>query len=93
MNQACRVGRVDAFVQSTDKNLMVPVGGAIVSGPNKKFITAIGENYPGRASMSPILDLFMTLLSMGKNGWKSKLKERKNNVSIQSERCSAKCSL
>ena len=30
--------RVDAIVQSTDKNFMVPVGGAIVSGPNKKFI-------------------------------------------------------
>ena len=24
--------RVDAFVQSTDKNLMVPVGGSIIAG-------------------------------------------------------------
>jgi O-phospho-L-seryl-tRNASec:L-selenocysteinyl-tRNA synthase len=82
VNQACRVGRVDAFVQSTDKNLMVPVGGAIVAGPNKKFITRIGENYPGRASMSPILDLFITLISLGKDGWKQKLKERARNVPV-----------
>ena len=82
VNQACRVGRVDAFVQSTDKNLMVPVGGAIVAGPNKKFIGRIAENYPGRASMSPILDVFITFLSMGKSGWQQKLKERKNNVPV-----------
>ena len=82
VNQACRVGRVDAFVQSTDKNLMVPVGGAIVAGPNKQFIATIAENYPGRASMSPILDVFITLLSMGKTGWKQKLKERSDNVPI-----------
>ena len=68
---------MDAYVQSTDKNLMVPVGGAIVAGPNKKFIDAIAQNYPGRASMSPILDVFITMLSMGSNTWKKLLKTRK----------------
>ena len=34
-NQACRAE--DAFVQSTDKNLMAPVGGAIVAGPDKAY--------------------------------------------------------
>jgi O-phospho-L-seryl-tRNASec:L-selenocysteinyl-tRNA synthase len=77
INQACRVGRVDAYIQSTDKNLMVPVGGAIVAGPNKKLIDAIAQNYPGRASMSPILDVFITMLSMGSNTWKQLLKTRK----------------
>jgi O-phospho-L-seryl-tRNASec:L-selenocysteinyl-tRNA synthase len=33
LTTACRRGRVDAFVQSTDKNFMVPVGGAIVAAP------------------------------------------------------------
>ena len=33
-----RVGRLDVFVQSTDKNLMVPVGGAIIAGADKKLI-------------------------------------------------------
>ena len=29
INEAIRVGRLDVFIQSTDKNLLVPVGGAI----------------------------------------------------------------
>ena len=41
------MGRVDAFVQSTDKNFMVPVGGAIVAGFDKKLIDSISQTYPG----------------------------------------------
>ena len=39
--------RVDAFVQSTDKNLMVPVGGSIISGYDSEFVRNISRNYPG----------------------------------------------
>ena len=42
-----RKGRVDAFVQSTDKNFMVPVGGAIVSGFDKGLLERIARIYPG----------------------------------------------
>jgi O-phospho-L-seryl-tRNASec:L-selenocysteinyl-tRNA synthase len=45
---------------------MVPVGGALIYGNNKKLIKSVGEMYPGRASAAPILDLFITLLSLGK---------------------------
>ena len=45
--QAARIGRVDAFVQSTDKNFMVPVGGAIVAGFDEKFIDTVSKTYPG----------------------------------------------
>ena len=45
--QAARVGRVDAFVQSTDKNFMVPVGGSIIAGFDKAFIERVGKTYPG----------------------------------------------
>jgi|EP00945_MAST-04E_sp_MAST-4E-sp1_P007511 O-phospho-L-seryl-tRNASec:L-selenocysteinyl-tRNA synthase len=86
INQACRRGRVDAFVQSTDKNLMVPVGGAIVAGPDKAFIKAVSENYAGRASMSPILDVFITMLSMGRSGWKKMLKSRKELFTYAQEK-------
>lgn len=55
-------------VQSTDKNFMVPVGGAIITCPDPKTITEISRLYPGRASISPVLDLFITLLSMGEEG-------------------------
>ena len=40
--------RVDAFVQSTDKNLMVPVGGSIISGYDSEFVRNISQNYPGK---------------------------------------------
>ena len=35
------VGRVDAVVQSTDKNFLVPVGGAVVCGPDVSFIEQV----------------------------------------------------
>ena len=64
---AWRKGRVDAVVQSTDKNFMVPVGGAIVAAPasNSAAVAAINQLYPGRACMAPLLDLLMTLLHWG----------------------------
>ena len=39
--------RLDAFVQSTDKNLMVPVGGSVISGYDSEFVRNISKNYPG----------------------------------------------
>ena len=33
IDRACRRGRVDAVVQSMDKNFLVPVGGAIITAP------------------------------------------------------------
>ncbi|XP_055901382.1 O-phosphoseryl-tRNA(Sec) selenium transferase-like [Biomphalaria glabrata] len=93
IQQSARVGRVDAFVQSLDKNFMVPVGGAIVVGFDKNLIEEIGKSYPGRASITPSLDLFITLLSLGSKGYKSLLQERKelfiylsNSLSICAEK-------
>ncbi|XP_049645955.1 O-phosphoseryl-tRNA(Sec) selenium transferase [Suncus etruscus] len=81
IQQGARVGRIDAFVQSLDKNFMVPVGGAIIAGFNKSFIQEISKMYPGRASASPSLDVLITLLSLGSNGYKKLLKERKDMFS------------
>ena len=69
--------RVDAWVSSTDKNFLVPVGGALVGSPSPAFIDAVAALYPGRASLSPILDLFITLLGMGRNGLVGLLAQRK----------------
>ncbi|XP_060566006.1 O-phosphoseryl-tRNA(Sec) selenium transferase-like [Ruditapes philippinarum] len=79
LQQAARVGRVDVFVQSLDKNFLVPVGGSIVAGFDEEFIQQISKSYPGRASASPSLDLFITLLSLGREGYKQLLKDRKDN--------------
>ena len=83
---ACRRGRVDAVVQSTDKNLMVPVGGSIVAAPHPRgqadkgtsstLVTAINAAYPGRACMAPLLDVLMTLLFLGRAGWQAALAAR-----------------
>ncbi|KAA8497213.1 O-phosphoseryl-tRNA(Sec) selenium transferase [Porphyridium purpureum] len=73
---ASTTGRVDITVQSTDKNFMVPVGGAILASAHRELVQRVLETYPGRASGSPSLDLLMTLLQLGQNGWRSLLDER-----------------
>lgn len=48
IQEATRVGRVDAFVQSTDKNFLVPVGGAVVSSSmSKDVVQQVAQTYPG----------------------------------------------
>ena len=79
LDEAARVGRLDLFVQSTDKNYLVPVGGAVIAGFDKKLIAEVSKSYPGRASGSPTVDMFITLLSMGAGGFKTLLSRRKNN--------------
>jgi len=52
---------------------MTPVGGSVILSPvkgEKSMTKMVSTNYPGRASMSPILDVFITLLQMGKVGYK-----------------------
>uniref|UniRef100_W8C5B1 O-phosphoseryl-tRNA(Sec) selenium transferase n=1 Tax=Ceratitis capitata TaxID=7213 RepID=W8C5B1_CERCA len=79
LEQAQRLGRVDLFVQSTDKNLMVPVGGAIIAGFDEQLVRNVAKAYPGRASSTQTLDVFMTLLSLGRSGYLNLVKERKTN--------------
>ncbi|KAM7534272.1 hypothetical protein Aperf_G00000114308 [Anoplocephala perfoliata] len=64
------------YVQSTDKNLMVPVGGAIIAGFSKELVKEVAEFYPGRASGTPSLDVFATLLYLGRRGWERLCDER-----------------
>lgn len=85
IQQGARVGRIDAFVQSLDKNFMVPVGGAIIAGFDESFIQEISEMYPGRASASPSLDVLITLLTLGVCGYKKYLSERKEIYSFLAE--------
>lgn len=74
--------RIDLFVQSTDKNLMVPVGGAIVCGFEASAIDAVANCYAGRASSSQSLDVLMTLLSIGWIGYKSYVATRERNFQL-----------
>ncbi|XP_034489300.1 O-phosphoseryl-tRNA(Sec) selenium transferase [Drosophila innubila] len=79
LDRAQRVGRIDYIVQSTDKNLLVPVGGAIVASRDEESLKHLASSYAGRASSSQTLDVFMTLLSLGHKGYLNLLEERRNN--------------
>lgn len=70
---------------------MVPVGGAIVASTSAPFLKLLSSCYPGRASSSPILDLFITLLSMGETGYKNLLAERTRNLPIFKEKLYLLC--
>lgn len=76
ISRAMRVGRVDVVVSSTDKNFLVPVGGALAYAGDAGVIERLSSAYPGRASSAPCLDLFITLLSLGEQGWSALLAER-----------------
>ncbi|OAF68577.1 O-phosphoseryl-tRNA(Sec) selenium transferase [Intoshia linei] len=72
-----RTGRIDVFVQSCDKNLMIPVGGSIIAGFSKKLVNEISSAYVGRASNTPSIHLCITLLEMGVQKYLELLKNRK----------------
>lgn len=65
-------------MQSTDKNFMVPVGGAVVAEGSRTpgLVRAVNEAYPGRAAIGPALDVLITLLEWGSSGWTHALSQR-----------------
>ena len=83
--------RVDAFVQSGDKNFLVPVGGSVVAGPLAKagLPEATAALYPGRAGASATFDLFVTLLEMGRDGWRRLREERLTRLAVCHSRLAA----
>jgi O-phospho-L-seryl-tRNASec:L-selenocysteinyl-tRNA synthase len=80
LNEACVQSRAAGgdliFIQSTDKNFCVPVGGSIVAATSKAAISAVCQSYPGRASIAPLLDVFITLLHWGRAGYAEALRKR-----------------
>ncbi|TFG17187.1 MAG: O-phosphoseryl-tRNA(Sec) selenium transferase [Promethearchaeota archaeon] len=82
IQEAIKEGRVDAIIQSTDKNFLTPVGGAIIASPNKELVNHTSEIYAGRASSSPILHFVVSLLSMGMKGFQEKLEFQKEHRAL-----------
>lgn len=91
IEQACRKGRVDLYVQSTDKNFLVPVGGAIIASPKAAVVDDLAKSYPGRGSSSQTVDLLITLLAMGLKGYQQLLAERKTNFEYLKEQLKEIC--
>jgi len=82
---AVDAGRVDAIIQSTDKNFLAPVGGAIVASPNEEFLDQVSESYTGRATAAPIVQFLAAILSMGSEGYESlRTQQEENRMFLES---------
>jgi O-phospho-L-seryl-tRNASec:L-selenocysteinyl-tRNA synthase len=65
ISSAIDAGRVDAIIQSGDKNFLAPVGSSVVVTTKKELIDWIAESYAGRASAAPIVQTLAALLAVG----------------------------
>jgi O-phospho-L-seryl-tRNASec:L-selenocysteinyl-tRNA synthase len=79
-------GRVDAIIQSTDKNALTPIGGTIIASPKEEIITKISQTYAGRASATPIVNFLISMLSIGTEGYEKLLAEQKKNRILLEEK-------
>jgi O-phospho-L-seryl-tRNASec:L-selenocysteinyl-tRNA synthase len=82
---AIDAGRVDYIVQSTDKNFLTPVGGAVVCSPSAERIAAASSAYAGRATAQPLVQFVAAVLVMGLNGYKALMAEQRKNRSYLQE--------
>jgi O-phospho-L-seryl-tRNASec:L-selenocysteinyl-tRNA synthase len=85
---AIDAGRVDAIIQSTDKNFLTPIGGALIASPIKESIDKISQAYAGRASATPIVNFLISMLSFGISGYQKLIEEQQQNRKILEEKLS-----
>ncbi|MFX1256609.1 MAG: O-phosphoseryl-tRNA(Sec) selenium transferase [Promethearchaeota archaeon] len=86
IRSAIDAGRVDAIIQSTDKNFLTPIGGAVIASPNKDNITKISQSYAGRACATPVVNFLISMLSLGINGYNNLINEQKKNRELLEEK-------
>jgi O-phospho-L-seryl-tRNASec:L-selenocysteinyl-tRNA synthase len=86
IRSAIDAGRVDAIIQSTDKNFLTPIGGAVIASPNKGIITKISQSYAGRASATPIVNFLISMLSLGIRGYQTLMEEQQQNRILLEEK-------
>ncbi|MHA1276012.1 MAG: O-phosphoseryl-tRNA(Sec) selenium transferase [Candidatus Helarchaeota archaeon] len=78
-------GRVDAIVQSTDKNFLTPIGGSIVGSPTETFSNEVSKCYAGRATATPIIQFLAALLALGIDGYEKLRDAQEKNRAILGE--------
>ncbi|MHA2378653.1 MAG: O-phosphoseryl-tRNA(Sec) selenium transferase [Candidatus Thorarchaeota archaeon] len=76
---AIDAGRVDAVVQSSDKNFMAPVGASIVVTPETNRTEWIAETYAGRATAAPVVQTLAAMLAIGREGYLKLREEQREN--------------
>ncbi|MGY5881368.1 MAG: O-phosphoseryl-tRNA(Sec) selenium transferase [Candidatus Thorarchaeota archaeon] len=82
IRSAIDAGRVDAIVQSSDKNFLTPVGGSIVVSPKSEIITWTSDTYAGRASAAPVIQTLAALLSLGHERYKELQNHQLENLAL-----------
>ncbi|MFO8020352.1 MAG: O-phosphoseryl-tRNA(Sec) selenium transferase [Promethearchaeia archaeon] len=82
IRSAIDAGRVDAIIQSTDKNVLTPVGGAVIASPSKKVIDTISQTYAGRASATPVVNFLVSILSLGKQGYEELIDKQQRHHNL-----------
>ncbi len=85
IRSAIDAGRVDAIVQSSDKNFLAPVGGSVVVSPKQEVISWTSETYAGRASAAPVIQTLAALLSLGHERYKQLQKHQLENLRLLKE--------
>ena len=60
-----------------------------MAGPDAGFVEAVSKMYPGRASNTPTVDLFVTFLTLGSSGFKKLLEERRGHFQYLREQVTA----
>ncbi|MCK5265675.1 MAG: O-phosphoseryl-tRNA(Sec) selenium transferase [Candidatus Thorarchaeota archaeon] len=82
IRSAIDAGRVDAIVQSSDKNFLTPVGGSIVVSPKSEIIEWTSDTYAGRASAAPVIQTLAALLSLGHERYKELQQQQLENLAL-----------
>lgn len=82
---AIDAGRVDAIIQSTDKNFLTPVGGSIIASPSSDFVEKVSRMYAGRASAAPITQFLAAILSLGVKRYEELRREQERNRRLLEE--------
>lgn len=86
IKSAIDAGRVDAIVQSSDKNFLSPVGGSIIVSPNPQIIDWTSDTYAGRASAMPIVQTLAALLALGFKNYRFLQHQQLENINLLREK-------
>jgi O-phospho-L-seryl-tRNASec:L-selenocysteinyl-tRNA synthase len=74
--------RVDAVVSSSDKNLFTPIGGGIIYSKDREFLREVSLSYPGRACATPVVNILVSLLSLGMDKYLDLMKKQKESKKL-----------
>ncbi|MFW9787046.1 MAG: O-phosphoseryl-tRNA(Sec) selenium transferase [Candidatus Thorarchaeota archaeon] len=82
IRSAVDAGRVDAVVQSSDKNFLAPVGASIIVSPTQDFIKQVTDTYAGRATAAPVVQTLAALLAIGLENYKDLQRQQIENLQL-----------